>query len=57
MSKLHSSFLLITNKSQELYFEPQLFEQQKNVSYKETFATISFQSKVLQPNTVKMKLA
>ena len=34
MSKLHSSFLLI----RELYFEPQLFEQQKNVSYKETFA-------------------
>ena len=25
------------NKSQKLYFEPQLFTQQKNMSYKETF--------------------
>ena len=25
------------NKSQKLYFEPQLFTQQKNISYKETF--------------------
>ena len=45
------------NKSQKLYFEPQLFTQQKNISYKETFDKISFQNKVLHPNTGEMKLA
>ena len=45
------------NKSQKLYFEPQLFTQQKNMSYKETFDKISFQNKFLQPNTGKVKLA
>ena len=45
------------NKSQMLYFEPQLFTQQKNISYKETFDKISFQNKVLHPNTGEMKLA
>ena len=45
------------NKSQKLYFEPQLFTQQKNISYKETFDTISFQNRVLHPNTGEMKLA
>ena len=44
------------NKSQKLYFEPQLFTQQKNMSYKETFDKISSQSKVLHPNSREMKL-
>ena len=44
------------NKSQKLYFEPQLFTQQKNISYKENFDKISFQNKVLHPNTGEMKL-
>ena len=44
------------NKSQKLYFEPQLFTQQKNISYKETFDEISFQNKVLNPNTGEIKL-
>ena len=44
------------NKSQKLYFEPQLFTQQKNISYKETFDKISFQKKVLHPNTGEIKL-
>ena len=45
------------NKSKKLYFEPQLFTQQKNISYKETFDKISFQNKVLHPNTGEMKVA
>ena len=44
-------------KLQKLYFEPQLFTQQKNISYKETFDTISFQNWVLDPNTGEMTLA
>ena len=43
-------------KLQKLYFEPQLFTQQKNISYKETFDKISFQKKVLHPNTGEIKL-
>ena len=45
------------DKSQKLYFEPQLFTQQKNISYKETFDKISFQNKVLHPNTGEINLA
>ena len=45
------------NKSQKLYFELQLFTQQKNISYKETLDKILFQSKVLHPSTGEMKLA
>ena len=45
------------NKSQKLSFEPELFTQQKNISYKETFDQSSFQSKVLHSNTGEMKLA
>ena len=45
------------NKSKKLYFEPQLFTQQKNISYKETFEKMSFQNKVLQPNIGEMKVA
>ena len=45
------------NKSQKLYFEPQLFTQLKNISYKETFDTILFQNRVLHPNTGEMKMA
>ena len=45
------------NKSQKLYFEPQLFTQQKNISYKETFDKSSFQSKFLHSNTGEMKMA
>ena len=44
------------NKSQKLYFEPQLFTQQKNISYKETFDKIFFQNKVLHPKTGEMKV-
>ena len=40
----------------KLYFEPQLFTQQKNISYKETFDKISIQNKVLHPNTSETKL-
>ena len=45
------------SKSQKLYFEPQIFTQQKNISYKETFDKILFQNKVAHPNTGEMKLA
>ena len=45
------------NKSQKLYFEPQFFTQQKNISYKETFDIISFKNKVLHSNSGEMKLA
>ena len=44
------------NKSQKLYFKPQLFTQHKNISSKETFDKISFQNKVLHPNTGEMNL-
>ena len=44
------------NKSQKLYFEPQLFTQQKNISYKETFDKIFFQNKVSHPKTGEMKV-
>ena len=44
------------NKSQKLYFELQLFTQQKIISYKETFEKILFQNKVLHPNTGEIKL-
>ena len=50
-------FSVSYNKSQKLYFGPQLFTQQKNIFYKETFDKISFQNKVLHPNTGEMKLA
>ena len=55
--EITSKFSIDHNKSQKLYFEPQLFTQQKNISYKETFDTISFQNRVLHPNTGEMKLA
>ena len=45
------------NKSQKLYSEPQLFTQQKNISYEETFDNILFQNKVVHPNTGEMILA
>ena len=51
------NFSVNHNKSQKFYFEPQLFTQQKNISYKETFDKILFQNKVLHPNTGEMKLA
>ena len=51
--KLHPSFLMTTQK---LYLERQLFTQQKNISYKETFDKILFQNKVLHPKTGEMKL-
>ena len=49
-------FSVNQNKSRKLYFEPQLFTQKKNVPYKETFDKMSFQNKVLHPNTGEMKL-
>ena len=45
------------NNSQKLYFEPQHFTQQKDLSYKETYDKILFQNKILHPNTDEMKLA
>ena len=50
-------FSVNLNKSQNLYFKPQLFTQQKNISYKETFDKILFQNKVLHPSTGEMNLA
>ena len=49
-------FSVDQNKLQKLYFEPQLFTQQKNISFKENFDKTSFQNKVLHPNTCEMKL-
>ena len=54
--KLHPSLLLITINYKKFYLEQQLFTQQKNMSYKETFDKISSQSKVLHPNSREMKL-
>ena len=50
-------FSVSHNKSQKLYFESQLFTQQKNISYEETINKISFQNKDLHPDTGEMKLA
>ena len=55
--EITSKFSVDHSKSQKLYFEPQLFTQQKNISYKETFDKISFQNWVLDPNTGEMTLA
>ena len=55
--EITATFSVNQNKSQKLYFEPQLFTQQKNISYKETFDKISIQNKVLHPNTSETKLA
>ena len=51
------TFSVNHNKSQNFYFEPQLFTQQKNIPYKKTFDKISFKNKVLHPNTCEMNLA
>ena len=55
--KITPKFSVNHKKSQKLYFEPQLFTQQKNIFYKESFDKISFQSKALHSNTGEMKLA
>ena len=49
-------FFVNHNKSQKLYFEPQLFTQEKNISHKETLDKISFQNKIFHQNTDEMKL-
>ena len=54
--EIRSKFSVNHNKSQKLYFEPQIFTQQKNISHKETFDKISFQNKGLHPNTGEVKL-
>ena len=54
--KITPNFSVNHNKSQKMYFEPQSFTQQKNISYKETFDKIWFQNKVLHPNTGEIKL-
>ena len=54
--EIEPKFSINHNKSQKLYFEPQLLTQKKNISYEETFDKIMFQSKVLHPNTGEMKL-
>ena len=51
---IKSKFSVNHNKLQKLHCESQLFTEQKNISYKETFANISLQSKVLHPNTGEM---
>ena len=50
---INPTFSVNHNKSQKLYFEPQLFTQQKNVSCKETSDKISFQNKVYTQTLVK----
>ena len=54
--EIEPKFSINHNKSQKLYFEPQLLTQKKNISYEETFDKIMFQSKVLYPNAGEMKL-
>ena len=49
------TFSVNHNKSQKLYFEHNFSHNRK--TYKEAFDKISFQSKVLHPNTGEMKLA
>ena len=51
------NFSVNDNKSQKLYFEPQRFMQEKNISYREASDKILFQNKVLHPNTGEIKLA
>ena len=48
-----SKFSVNHNKSQKLYFKPQLFTQQKNMSYKETFDKILFQNRFYTQTLVK----
>ena len=55
-AEITPKFSVNYNKSQTLYLEPQLFTQQKNISYKETFDKISSQNKILHPNTSEVKL-
>ena len=55
-AEITPNFSVNHNKLQKLYFEPQRFMQQKNISYKEAFDKIFFQNKVLHPNTGEMKL-
>ena len=55
--KLHPSFLLTTINQKSFTLSHSFFTQQKIISYKETFDKISFQNKVLHPNTDEMKLA
>ena len=54
-AEITPKFYVNHNKSQKLYFEPQRFTQQKNISYRETFYKILFQNKILHPNTGEMK--
>ena len=55
--KFRPSFSVNHIKSQKMYLGPQIFTQQKNISYEETCTKISFQNKVLHPNIGEMKLA
>ena len=55
--EIKPKFSVNHSKSQKLYFEPQIFTQQENISYKETFDKISFQNKILHANIGEMKLA
>ena len=54
--KLHQSFMLTTinHKSCTLSHN---FSHNRKICYKETFDKISFQNKILHPNTGEMKLA
>ena len=56
MLKLHPSSLLTTINHKRFTLSHN-FSHNKNVSYKETFDKISFQNRVLHPNTGEMKLA
>ena len=55
--EITTKFSVNHNKSQKPYFESQLFTQQTNISYKETFDKFSLQNKVLHPNTGEVKLS
>ena len=55
--EIKPKFSVNRSKSQKLYFEPQIFTQQENISYKETFDKISFPNKILHANIGEMKLA
>ena len=54
--EIKPKFSVNHNKSQKLYFEPQLFTQQKNISYKDTFEKFLFQNRILHLNTDEMTL-
>ena len=47
------NFSVNHNKSQKLYFEPQIFLQQKNIYFKETYDEIYFKTRFYTQTLVK----